>query len=202
MWIRYKKSWRYIRDSKTQGVIRKSTNQSNVHRDGTLMSYPDNNPKTLVGSKKIPLHLIPPSAKHFLALALEDGGKKYGPYNWRDEPISVSTYYSAGQRHWDAFWDGEDLAQDSKIHHLAHAMACCALLLDAMTVGKLVDDRPTKGAASKLQMKYYNNKEVTPIGDKDTGQTGFTEIHREHFNQLGGFEYGSDEHIRRLGERD
>ena len=132
------------------------------------MSYPDNNPKTLVGSKKVPLHLIPPSAKHFLAMALEDGGKKYGPYNWRDEPISVSTYYSAGQRHWDAFWDGEDNAQDSQIHHLAHAMACCALLLDAMTVGKLVDDRPTKGAASKLQLEYYNKKEVTPIGEVRT----------------------------------
>jgi hypothetical protein len=33
-------------------------------------------------------------------------------------------------------------------------MACCAILLDAMTVGKLNDDRPIKGAAGRLQAQY------------------------------------------------
>lgn len=118
------------------------------------MQYPDNNPKTLVGATKVPLHLVPPSAKHYLALALEDGGRKYGPYNWRDSAISVSTYKSALERHMDAFWDGEDLASDSGVHHVAHAMACCALILDALSVDKLVDDRPTKGASPRLQAEF------------------------------------------------
>lgn len=130
--------------------------------------YPDNNPKTLAGSKKVPLHLIPPSAKHFLAMAMEDGASKYGPYNWRDIPISVSPYYAAAQRHLDAFWDGEDTAPDSKVNHLAHAMACCAILLDAMTCGALVDDRPKKGAAPELQTAYVNNKKNKE--KNDTGQ--------------------------------
>jgi spermidine/putrescine-binding protein len=134
-----------------------------------MSNYPDNNPKTLVGSSKVPLHLVPPSAAHFLALALADGGKKYGPYNWRDSAISVSTYKAAAQRHWDAFWDGEDNATDSGVHHLAHAMACSALLLDAMTIGKLVDDRPTKGAAARLQAEFANkDKEVTPNAERVT----------------------------------
>lgn len=120
--------------------------------------YPDNNPKTLIGSKKVPLHLVPPSAKHYLALALEDGANKYGPYNYREFPISISTYKSAAERHLDAFWDGEDLAPDSKIHHLAHAMACCALMLDALSIDKLVDDRPIAGASPKLQIEYYNQR--------------------------------------------
>lgn len=124
------------------------------------LSYPDNNPKTAMGAKKVPLHLVPPSAKHYLALALENGASKYGAYNWRDKSISVSVYKAALERHMDAFWDGEELAPDSGIHHVAHAMACCALILDAMTIGKLNDDRPTRGAASNLQEEYNNKKEV------------------------------------------
>lgn len=119
-----------------------------------MSGYPDNNPKTAIGVTKVPLHLVPPSAKHFLALALADGARKYGPYNWRDAAISVSVYKSALERHMDAYWDGEDRAPDSGVHHVAHAMACCALILDAMTVGRLNDDRPTAGAAPDLQSSY------------------------------------------------
>lgn len=116
--------------------------------------YPDNNPKTAIGAMKVPLHLVPPSAKHFMALALADGAKKYGPYNWRAHPISASVYKAACERHLDAFWDGEDNAADSGVHHIAHAMTCLALLLDALSIGKLNDDRPLKGAASALQAAY------------------------------------------------
>lgn len=130
----------------------KRYSESDLHINSS--GYPDNNPKTAVGATKVPLHLVPPSATHYLALALEDGAKKYTPYNWRDKAISVSTYYAAAKRHMDAYWDGEDLATDSKVHHLAHAMACFALLLDAQSVGKLVDDRPPKGASPELQRNF------------------------------------------------
>lgn len=130
------------------------------------MAYPDNNPKTAVGAAKVPLHLVPPSAKHYLALALADGARKYGPYNWRDSKISVSVYVAAVQRHIDAFWDGEDCAEDSGVHHLAHAMACLALLLDAEGVDMLHDDRPTPGAATQLQHSFSNkNLPRTDTGD-------------------------------------
>ncbi|MFL9582382.1 dATP/dGTP diphosphohydrolase domain-containing protein [Stenotrophomonas sp. AB1(2024)] len=130
------------------------------------MAYPDNNPKTAVGATKVPLHLVPPSAKHYLALALADGARKYGPYNWRDSKISVSVYVAAMHRHIDAFWDGEDFAEDSGVHHLAHAMACLALLLDANGVGMLQDDRPTPGAVGQLQYAFSNkNLPRTDTGD-------------------------------------
>lgn len=119
------------------------------------MNLTDNNPKTRVGAAKVPLHLVPPAAKHYLAMALADGAGKYGAYNWRNEDISISTYKAALERHMDAFWDGEDVAEDSGVHHVAHAMACCALILDAMSIGKLVDDRPAKGASPKIQKEYY-----------------------------------------------
>lgn len=121
-------------------------------------SYVDNNPKAAMGALKVPLHLVPPSATHALALALEDGAKKYGPYNWREKGISVSTYYAAAKRHLDAYWDGEELAEDSAVPHLAHAMACLALLVDSASVGKLIDDRPPAGAAARLQKQYVANR--------------------------------------------
>lgn len=113
--------------------------------------YPDGNPKTAMGALKVPLHLVPPSATHHLALAFKDGAAKYGPYNWRDKGVSASVYIAAAMRHMDAFRDGEDLSRDAQVHHLGHVMACCAIVLDAMSVGMLNDDRPTKGAAADLQ---------------------------------------------------
>lgn len=119
------------------------------------MNYKDNNPKTLVGATKVPLELVPPSAKHYLAEALADGAKKYGPYNWRSAPVSMSIYKAACERHLDAYWDGEDTAHDSGVHHLAHAMACLAIVLDAQSCGMLVDDRPAKGRSPFLQGAYH-----------------------------------------------
>lgn len=118
------------------------------------MSYPDDNPKTAVGSTKVPLHLVPPVASHYMALAFGDGAKKYGPYNWREHKVSASVYFGAARRHLDAWWDGEDVSRDALVHHLGHVMACCAILLDAMSVDKLNDDRPLKGASADLQAGF------------------------------------------------
>ena len=120
---------------------------------------PDFNPKTRVAASKAPLNLVPPSSTFYLSKAFADGAKKYGPYNWRSEPVSASVYYAALLRHMQAWWDGEDVAQDSKIEHLAHAMACIAILLDADSVGSLQDDRPTSGAMPLLLHTYVPNKE-------------------------------------------
>jgi hypothetical protein len=118
------------------------------------VSYPDDNPKTAIGATKVPLHLVPPSSTHYLALAFKDGAAKYGPYNWRDQKVSASVYYGAAKRHMDAWWDGENLSADARVAHLAHAMACCAIILDAASVGMLNDDRPTAGAAARLQAEF------------------------------------------------
>lgn len=127
------------------------------------MELPDNNPKSAVGIKKIPLHLVPPSANHYLAEAFADGARKYGPFNFRDASVAASVYYAAARRHMDAWWDGEDVSKDAGVHHLAHAMACFAIVLDAMTVDKLVDDRPTAGATPRLQEEYAAVKKVQQV---------------------------------------
>jgi len=112
--------------------------------------YPDNNPKTTFGAKKPQLHLVPPAALIEMATAFQDGADKYGPYNWREKKISSSVYYGACLRHLTAWWDGEDLAEDSGVHHLSHALACIAMILDGKELDKLNDDRPTQGPAAKL----------------------------------------------------
>lgn len=108
------------------------------------------NPKDLLGVKKVPMHLVPPTATIHEAMALRDGASKYGPYNWRDNCVIASIYIDACKRHIDAWIDGEEVAEDSGVHHLGHARACLAIILDALENGTLDDDRPAKGAASAL----------------------------------------------------
>jgi hypothetical protein len=144
--------------------------------------YPDNNPKTLLGVTKVPLHLVPPSAKIALAEAFADGAAKYGPYNWREKKVSASIYIAAAGRHMDAWWDGEELSKDAKVHHLNHAMACLAILRDAESIGMLNDDRPFKGAAAALQDSYADKnkkKEQNDATHKHGSITIVTEWNRD-----------------------
>jgi len=80
-----------------------------------------------------------------------NGADKYGPYNWRGNAVIASIYVDAAMRHLMQWFEGEEEAGDSLVHHLGHAIACCAILLDAQTTGNLIDDRPIKeyvGAAT------------------------------------------------------
>jgi hypothetical protein len=105
------------------------------------------NPKDLIGATKVDLDLIPGPAEVALALALTDGALKYGPYNWRTQgkPVQARTYTSAARRHLKKWFDGEEIDPDSGVHHLGHAMACCAILIDAQACDQLADNRPGNG---------------------------------------------------------
>lgn len=117
---------------------------------GTTNSYPDGNPKTVHGEAKPSPALIPGSAVIELASVFGLGAKKYGPYNWRDKPVSSTVYVNAAIRHLYSFLDGEDIDPESGRSHLAHAMACCAILIDAKACGTLNDNRPTPGKTADL----------------------------------------------------
>ncbi len=108
------------------------------------------NPKDLLGIKKCPLGLVPPALKIATAPAMADGARKYGPYNWRENAVRLSIYLDAIERHLNAYRDGENVAPDSKISHLAHMAACLAIIFDAEGIGKLIDDRPVSGPAPAL----------------------------------------------------
>jgi len=114
------------------------------------LSPPDANPKTRFGMAKPPLSLIPGAARVQLAEAFRDGAAKYGAANWRIDPVSASTYLNAAERHLVSWQDGEEVATDSGVHHLAHAAACLLILLDAQASGTLQDDRPTPTVTADL----------------------------------------------------
>jgi hypothetical protein len=85
---------------------------------------------------------IPPVALLHCGGGMDNGAEKYGLTNWREHEVSASVYYNAAFRHLAAWWDGEQTASDSGVHHLGHVMACCAILLDAEHMDQLNDDRP------------------------------------------------------------
>lgn len=110
----------------------------------------DTNPKDAIGSTKLPMHLIPGSAKAWLALAFLEGALKYGKYNWRVAGVRASIYLDAMERHLEKYKNGEWDDAKTGVPHLASIMACAAIILDAENVGKLTDDRPPKGDESDL----------------------------------------------------
>ena len=112
------------------------------------------NPKHALGTSKVPLHWAPMSAVVLLALAHEFGGKKYGITNWRDTDVVRSIYLDAMGRHYMALMDGQDTDEESGLPHEAHIMACCAIIIDARELGRLIDDRGTPGNVAEVLKRY------------------------------------------------
>lgn len=108
------------------------------------------NPKDLIGSDKIPLHLFPETATVYGAMALLDGALKYGRANWRAAGVRASIYIDAAKRHLSKWFEGQDIDEDSGLPHLAHALACIVILIDAYEAKKLKDDRMYKGGYIEL----------------------------------------------------
>jgi hypothetical protein len=100
------------------------------------------NPKDKIGSRKIDVGLVPDSAIVGMAIALTEGAVKYGRFNWRIAGVSARIYHAACRRHLKKWWNGQDEDTATTVHHIDNAMACLAILRDAMLYDKLTDDRP------------------------------------------------------------
>jgi hypothetical protein len=108
------------------------------------------NPKDLIGSDKLPLHLWPATATAIGSLGCLDGMLKYGRTNWRSAGVRASIYVDALQRHLNAWFDeGEETDPDSGLDHWSHILACAAIIVDARAAGKLTDDRCIRGGYRK-----------------------------------------------------
>lgn len=103
------------------------------------------NPKDAIGSTKLPVHLWPMSATAFGCIGLANGMLKYGRVNWRQAGVRPSIYVDAAMRHLTDWFEGNDCDPEDGVHNLAGALACLAILVDAMVTGKLVDDRNFNG---------------------------------------------------------
>lgn len=109
------------------------------------MTSKPSNPKDIIGSDKLPLHLWPTTATAMGCIGLLNGMLKYGRTNWRHAGVRASIYVDAAKRHLDAWFEGEECDPDDGVPHLAAALACIAIVVDAEAAGKLADDRMTPG---------------------------------------------------------
>lgn len=110
----------------------------------------DTNPKDACGTGKAPLSVVPAPFMHALGLALMEGARKYGRHNYRAVGIRYSVYYDAAMRHLTAWWEGEDIDEDSGLPHPVKAAACMAVLFDSMVRENGTDDRPPASPAGWL----------------------------------------------------
>jgi hypothetical protein len=131
----------------------------------------ETNPKDAIGSDKLPMHLVSGIVKAYQAIAHFLGNVKYGAWNYRAKGARASVYRAALDRHMDAWWEGEELDPTDGTPHLANALACINILIEAKEAGKLVDDRPPSSnyrevmerltpMVKKIKEKY---KDANPI---------------------------------------
>jgi Domain of unknown function (DUF5664) len=79
---------------------------------------------------KLEYGLLPPLALEETVKVLTFGAQKYERDNWQKVPDSKRRYFDALQRHVWAWKTGEQIDQESGIHHLAHAMCCLMFLYE------------------------------------------------------------------------
>lgn len=110
----------------------------------TTKPTPDINPKAQSGSSKLPLNLWSPLASAYGALGLANG-EKYGYGNYKATPVLMSIYLAATLRHLFAFMEGQECDPVEGTPHIAAILANMAIILEARSVGTIVDDRGIQG---------------------------------------------------------
>lgn len=108
------------------------------------------NPKDIIGSDKLPLSLVPGTTKAYLALGHSEGHLKYGLVNWREAGVRMSIYLDALERHIEKLKGGEWEDETTQVPHLANAITCLSIIIDAHETGMLIDDRPKAAPVTGL----------------------------------------------------
>lgn len=128
-------------------LIRRSTGSTDTYSEEWLEAVPEeptpdvkpSNPKDSIGVTKPPLSCVPCGPLYEIGAAMLDGSCKYGRHNYREIGVRSSVYYDAMLRHLMTWWEGDERAEDSGCHHLAHLAACAIILMDCPDIN---DDRP------------------------------------------------------------
>lgn len=104
----------------------------------------ETNPKDAVGIKKVPVSVVSSPFIMGVGLAMMEGARKYGRHNYRVSGVSSSVYYDACMRHLMAWYEGQDIDEDSGLSHILKAGACLSVLYDSIINDTNTDDRPPK----------------------------------------------------------
>jgi hypothetical protein len=141
------------------------------------MSAPkDSNPKDVAGSARIDMTLISAVACAEEALAMEEGGTKYGYYNYTAVGVKTRVYIAAALRHLWKYLMGEDRDPKTGVHHLGSVRACAGIILEAESRKKLTDDRPPANPAAS---SWLDNMEARVKHVRDT----FKGFRPQHFTR-------------------
>lgn len=92
---------------------------------------------------KPPMELLSHPALVEISRAFGHGKVKYGAFNYR-KGIAWTRIIGALYRHVGQFNSGENTDTESGVSHLAHAAACCIMLLDLIVGHPELDDRYKK----------------------------------------------------------
>ncbi len=93
-------------------------------------------------SGKPPLACLPWAALKEVSMVQAYGQEKYGDiYDYR-KGMKVTRPASCALRHIAAWMEGEDLDNESKLNHLAHAVTRLLFILQNLNDGTAIDDRP------------------------------------------------------------
>ena len=117
------------------------------------MEEKQTNPKDGIATNKLPSHLVSPIVKAYQAIAHFLGNVKYGAWNFRVAGARASVYRAAVDRHLDAWWEGEEIDPTDGTPHLANALCCINILIDAKHSGGLIDDRPPSRAGELAKVR-------------------------------------------------
>lgn len=127
------------------------------------------NPKDRAATARLDLSLFPATARAYGALAMTEGDLKYGGYNYRVAGVNASTYYAAAGRHLDDWYNGEEVDRKTGVPHLASALACIAVIIDAVECKKLNDDRPPiapyRELLTEFEEKVKHLQKLFPEGE-------------------------------------
>jgi hypothetical protein len=114
-----------------------------IRRDNSGIKYDEHKPRW---------DLLPFDALNEIAKVMTYGAIKYEPRNW-EHGMSWNRVFASMQRHLSAWFHGNNIDDESKMSHLAHA-ACCMLYLLAFEVRREgIDDRPKLTDAAIKNMK-------------------------------------------------
>lgn len=97
------------------------------------------------GRKNERFDLLPYAQLAEVARHYAKGAAKYDDHNWR-KGYDWSLSFGAMQRHLAAFWEGEEIDEETGSHHLAAACFHCLALLLFKDEHRDLDDRPRSAA--------------------------------------------------------
>lgn len=126
------------------------------------------NPKDRAATSRLDISLFPETAVVYGALGCTEGDLKYGGYNWRVAGVLASVYYAAARRHMMKWFNGEECDPKTGVPHLASALSCIAIIIDAKEKNMLKDDRPPVNDVSKIldnfEQKVKHLQQLYPEG--------------------------------------